>query len=227
MAVKLQQLPLEDWTCRDFRDFFPLKSDYKVAHLLLDSFGWMFHSCVTQIFGKAAKRQARAEKEETSQTFQVLHSRSAWPPLASLLEGCWFLSSRRHITRRIKMQNTQLFLSTSVLLDKLHWRSSLCQECKSRLGRGGGKAACASQMPQLFSVYSVLSAAGQQGWCSSLPHKGQCLSSSGLVSLRAVCLFYQAAAVVLVSSLQFICFQGAVSFYFQSTQSKKLLDFWV
>lgn len=93
------------------------------------------------------------------------------------------------------MQNTQLFLSNSVLLDKLHWRSSLCQECKSRLGRGGGKAACASQMPQLFSMYSVLSAARQQGWHSSLLHKGQCLSSSGLVLLRAVCLLYQASAV--------------------------------
>lgn len=144
---------------------------------------------------------------------------------ACLPEGCRFLSSRRHITRDIKMQNTQLFLSNSGLLDKLHWRSSLCQECKSRLGGGGGKAACASQMPKLFSVYSVLSAATQQGRHSSLLHKGLCLSSFGLVSLRAVCLLYQASAVVLVF-LQFIrCGEVCIKFLFPKHSVKETLGF--
>lgn len=145
---------------------------------------------------------------------------------ASLPEGCWFLSSRGHISRHIKMQNTQLFLSNSVLLHRLHWRSSLCQECKSRLGSGGGKAACASQVPELFSMYSVLSAVMQQGWHSSLLHKGQCASSLGLLSWRAVCLLYQASAVLLVSSLQFIwcgqvCFQRALRLFFFKALSQR------
>lgn len=115
----------------------------------------MFHSCFIQILiklQKASQGREGGDLTNLSGSSQQIHLAPT-----SLPEGCWFLSSSRHFTRHIKMQNTQLFLSNSVLLDKLHWRSSLCQECKSRLGSRGGKAACAS----LFPMYSVLSAVMQ------------------------------------------------------------------
>lgn len=151
----------------------------------------MFYSCVIKILVKLQKdSQGREGGDLTNHSGS---SQKICLTPASLPEGCWFLSSRRHITRYIKMPNTQLFLSNSVLLDKLHWRSSLCQECKSSLGSRGGKAACASQVPELFSTYSVLFAGCSradtahcsirdsvfpvQGWY----HWGQCASSTRLL----------------------------------------------
>lgn len=117
--------------------------------------------------------------------------------LSSLPEECWFLSNRRHISSHIKMQNTQLFLSNSVLLDKWYWRSSLCQECKSRLRSGGGKAACSSQMPKPFSVCSSLPAGltdhfsvrGCVFWAQGWYPWGQHASSSRLLSQSWVLQF--------------------------------------
>lgn len=144
--------------------------------------------------------------------------------LASLPEGCWFLSKRRHITRHIKMQSTQLLISDAVLLDKLHWRSSLCQECKSRLRKS---SMCQSDASTLFNILWP--------FCSNTAGLTQLTSQWGTVSFQFRAHIIWGSVPTLpgfcsnlwVSSLQFIwcgqlCFQGTLSSYFWSIQLKKL-----
>lgn len=61
----------------------------------------------------------------------------------------------------------------------------------------------------------------QQGWHSSLLHKGQCLSSSGLVSLRTMCLLYKASAGPGILLAVHLVWTGSIRFFFFKTLSQR------